>query len=121
MQGSYRTARIVETRNLFLGRLHHCVWAVEQENRDLFVGLRADIYSPMNTVGWLLPLDLSRRDLNALALAAVTVLNGEEIAFQDHCHSLKRIAMPRHSLAGSKAQTTHHLGSMVEENFISHC
>ena len=32
MQGSYRTARIVETRNLFLGRLRHCVWAVEQED-----------------------------------------------------------------------------------------
>jgi len=32
MRESYRTARIVETRNLFLGRLRHCVWAVEQED-----------------------------------------------------------------------------------------
>ena len=42
MQGSYRTARIVETRNLFLGRLRHCVWAVEQEDRDLLVGVHAE-------------------------------------------------------------------------------
>jgi len=103
MQGSYRTARIVKTRNLFLGRLRHCVRAVEQEDCNLLVGLLTDIHRPMNTGARLFPLDLSRRDLNALALAAVTVLNGEEIASQDHCHSMKWIAMPRHSLAGSKA------------------
>ena len=103
MQGSYRTARIVETRNLFLGRLRHGVRAVEQEDRDLFVGLLADVHSAVNSVGWLLPVNLFRRDLNALALAAVTVLNGEEIASQDQRHSMKWIAMPRHSLAGSKA------------------
>jgi hypothetical protein len=102
MQGSYRTARIVETRNLLLGRLRYCVWAVEQEDCNLLVGLLTDIHRPMNTGARLFPLDLSRRDLNALALAAVTVLNGEEIASQDHCHSLKWIAMPRHSLAGSE-------------------
>ena len=49
MQGSYRTARIVETRNLFLGRLRHCVWAVEQEDCNLLVGLLTDIHRPMNT------------------------------------------------------------------------
>jgi len=38
MQGSYRTARIVETRNLLLGRLRHCVWAVEQDDCNLLVG-----------------------------------------------------------------------------------
>ena len=103
MQGSYRTARIVETRNLFLGRLRHCVWAVEPEDCNLLVGLLTDIHRPMNTGARLFPLDLSRRDLNALALAAVTVLNGEEIASQDQRHSMKWIAMPRHSLAGSKA------------------
>jgi hypothetical protein len=33
MQGSYRSARIVETQNLFLGRLRRSIRAVEQENR----------------------------------------------------------------------------------------
>lgn len=99
MQGSYRTARIVETRNLFLGRLRHCVWAVEQEDCNLLVGQLTDIHRPMNTGARFFPLDLSRRDLNALPLAAVTVLNGEEITSQDHCNAVKRIAMPRHGLA----------------------
>ena len=62
MQGSYRTARIVETRNLFLGRLRHCVWAVEQEDCNLLVGLPADIHRPMNTGARFFPLNLSRRD-----------------------------------------------------------
>ena len=42
MQGSYRTARIVETRNPFLSRLRPCVWAVEQEDRDLLIGVHAE-------------------------------------------------------------------------------
>jgi hypothetical protein len=33
---------------------------------------------------------------------------------------MERIAMPRHSFAGSKAQAAHHRGSMVKENFVSH-
>ena len=57
MQGSYRSVRYVETRTLFLGRLRHCVWTVEQENRDLLVGLLADIHRSMN--GGAFPLDLS--------------------------------------------------------------
>ncbi len=48
MQGSYRTVRIVEIRNLFLGRLRHRVRAVEQQDRDLLVGLLADVHSAAN-------------------------------------------------------------------------
>ncbi len=44
MQGSYRTASVVETRNLFLGRLRHRVRAVEQEDCNLLGGLLADIH-----------------------------------------------------------------------------
>ena len=89
MQGSYRTVRIVEIRNLFLGRLRDCVRAVEQQDRDLLVGLLADVHSAVNALGWLLLVNLSRRDLNALAPGSITVLNAKQIASQDHCHSLK--------------------------------
>ena len=121
MQGSYRTATIVETRNLFLGRLRHRVWMVEEEDRDLLVGLRPDIHRPMNTGARFFPIDLSGCDLNAVALAAVTVLNGEGIASQDHCHSLKWIAMPRQSLAQCETKTTHHRGSVMKHDFVCHC
>jgi hypothetical protein len=30
------------------------------EDRDSLVGVHADIHSPVNTVGWLLPLNLPR-------------------------------------------------------------
>ena len=64
MQGSYRTVRIVEVRNLFLGRLRHGVRAVEQENGNLLIRLLADVNRPMDTGTRLFPLDLSRRDLD---------------------------------------------------------
>ena len=120
MQGSYRSARIVQSRNLFLSRLRLGIWTVEKENRNLLIRTLSDIHRSMNAGARLLPLDLSRSDLNALAVASITVLNREGIASQDHRHSLKRIAMPRHSLAGSKAQTPHHRGSVVEEDFVNH-
>ena len=75
MQGSYRSARIVQTRNLFLGGLRHCVRAVEQENRDLLVVLCADIPRRMDAGAPLLPIDLTRRDFDALALAWAAVFD----------------------------------------------
>jgi hypothetical protein len=50
----------------------------------------------------------------------MTVLNREEIASQHNCYPPKRIAMPRHSLAGGKAQATHRRGSVVKEKFVRH-
>jgi hypothetical protein len=79
------------------------IWAVEQEDSDLLVRLLADIHSPMNAGTRLLPLDLSRRDLDALALTSIPVFNREEIASHHYRHPLKGIAMPRHRLAGSKS------------------
>jgi len=75
MQGSYRSARIVETRNLSLSRLRLGIWTVEKENRDLLIRTLPDIHRSMNTGARLLPLDLTRRDLDALALASVAVFD----------------------------------------------
>jgi hypothetical protein len=69
MQGSYRTARIVETRNLFLGWRRHRVRAVEPEDCDLLVGLLANVHSAVNALGWLLRVNPSRRNLDAMALS----------------------------------------------------
>lgn len=120
MQGSYRTVRIVEIRNLFLGRLRHCVWAVEEENRDLLVRLLANIHCPTNAGTRLFPLDLSGRNLNSQALTALAVFNRQQITSQYYGDTVKRIAMPRHGFAGCKAQPTHHLGSVLKEEFVGH-
>jgi hypothetical protein len=79
MQGSYRTVKIVEIRNLFLGRLRHRVRAVEQEDRDLLVGLLADIHSAVNALSWLLPVNLPRRNPDLMTLSSIPILNAEEI------------------------------------------
>jgi len=121
MQRSYRTVRIVEIRNLFLGRLRHRVRAVEQEDRDLLVGLLADVHSPMYAVTRLFPLDLSRRNLDALTLAAIAAFNRDEIAAQDHGNAVKWIAMPRHGFAGRKSKPAHHGGSVMKEGFVRRC
>jgi hypothetical protein len=75
MQGSYRSARIVETRTLSLSRLRPGIWTVEKENRDLLIRTLPDIHRSMNAGAPLLPLDLTRRDLDALALASVAVFD----------------------------------------------
>jgi hypothetical protein len=80
MHGSYRTARIVETRNLFLSRLAHCVRMVEQEDRGLVRRTACRRYSPVNAARWLLPLNLPRRGLNVLAIAPVAVFDSQDIA-----------------------------------------
>ena len=79
MGGSYRTARIVEIRNLFLSRLRHRVRAVEQEYRHLFVGPLAGIHGAVNTLAWFLPIDLSSLDLDNDRLSSVTVFNRQSV------------------------------------------
>ena len=79
MRGSYRSARIVETRSLLIPRLRHGIRAVKQENRDLLIHLLADVHGTVDTGTGFLPIDLSRCDLNALARASVAVLDQEEI------------------------------------------
>jgi hypothetical protein len=54
--------------------LRHRVRTVEQEHRDLLIGLLPDIYRPMDTQGGFFPLDLSRHNLNAMALASIVNL-----------------------------------------------
>jgi hypothetical protein len=105
---------------LFLIRLRHRIWAVKQEHSDLLIALLADIHCPVNTGARFFPIDLSGRDLNPQALASVTVFNREEIASQDYSDSMERIAMPRHSFAGSKTQSANHRGSVMKEDFVSH-
>jgi hypothetical protein len=46
---------------LLFTRLRHCVEAVEQEDRNLLVGLPANMHGPVNTVGRILSVNLSRR------------------------------------------------------------
>jgi hypothetical protein len=74
----------------------------------------------MDTGTWLFPIYLSRRNLNALALAYIAVLNRKKVAFQDDCHPLKWIAMPRHRLTGSQMQVTHQCGSVLEHDLVYH-
>lgn len=67
---------------LLFPRLRHRVWAVEQEYGDLLVGLLADIHRPMNAGARLFPIDLPGPDLNALAVAAIAILNREDVTAQ---------------------------------------
>jgi len=120
MQGSYRSARIVETRSLLIPRLRHGIRAVKQENRDLLIHLLADVHGTVNTGAGFLPIDLSRRDLDSHAVTAIAVFDREQITTQHHCNTMKRIAVPRHSLAKSKAQTSHHRGSVLNKKFVGH-
>jgi len=73
----------------------------------------------MNMGAGLFPFDLSRLDLNAESLT-IAVFNGQEITAQHHRDSIAGIAVPRHSLAGSKSRTAHHRGSVMKYDLICH-
>jgi hypothetical protein len=118
MQGSYRSARIVKTLNLFIGRLWDRVRAVEQEDRDLLVGLLADIHRPMNAGPRLLPLDLTR--VTSTRWLSSPSRYSDRKSPLSHCDSMEGIAMPPQSLAGSKAQTANHRGSVMKHDFVCH-
>jgi hypothetical protein len=60
-------------------RLRERVRPVEQEDSNLLVPLVAHIYGSVNTIGWILPPNLSRRDLEAMAVARITVFNDKGI------------------------------------------
>ena len=61
----------------------------QQEDSDLLIGLLANVHGSVNVSARFFPFDLPRRDLDALALAAVVVLNREKFASQNYCHSVK--------------------------------
>ena len=48
---------------------------IKQENSNLLVGLLPDIHCPMHAGARLFPIDLPRRDFNALALATVAIFD----------------------------------------------
>jgi hypothetical protein len=112
--GVYSLPALLDTR------LWNRVRAVEQEDCDLFVSLLADIRGAVNALGWLLPLDLSRRNLDAMALSSIAVLDQKHIPAQHDRYPMKRIAMPRHGFAGCETETTNHGGSMMKEDFVRH-
>lgn len=68
----------------------------------------------------LFPLDLPRPNFKALAFASLAVFDAQKITADDYCDTTKRIAMPRHSLTRSKAQTAYDCGSVLKHNFIRH-
>jgi hypothetical protein len=51
------------------------IGAVEQEDRNRLIGLPANIHGPVNTVGWLFPVNLPRRNLAPKALSSIPVLD----------------------------------------------
>jgi hypothetical protein len=100
--------------------LRHGVWPVEQEDGDLLVRLLAHVHGAVKALRRLLPSHLSRRDLDAMALAAIAILDQEDVATQDNGDALKRVAMPRHRLARSQAQPAHQGGFVLEKDFVGH-
>jgi hypothetical protein len=100
--------------------LRNRVRTVKQENRDLLVGLLADVNRWVDTGTRFFPIYLSRRNINAQAPASIAVLNRKQVAFLNDCHPLKWIAMPSHRLTGSQMQTTHHRGPAMKHDFVCH-
>ncbi len=93
---------------------------VKQENGDLFVRLLTNIDGAVNSVSRLVPVNLPRRDAQAMALTPIGVFDGEGIAGQDHSDSMKWVSMPGQCFTGRHPLTTNKDRSTMEENFVAH-
>jgi hypothetical protein len=60
-------------------RLRHCIGIVEKEHGHLLVGLRPDINPAVDPRRRLVPIDLPRRDGDALPLTPIAVVEGQGI------------------------------------------
>jgi hypothetical protein len=69
---------------LLLTGLRLCVRKVKHEDSNLLIRLVTNIHRMMDTLSRLLPVYLSRRNLDALVLASVTVFNREHVTTQHH-------------------------------------
>jgi hypothetical protein len=101
-------------------RLRHHAGTVEKEDSYLLVGLPTNIYTTVNVLRRLVPIDLPWRDLEALALTTIAVFDGKGIAVQDHRYTMEGVAMPGHRLARRKTETTDENRPTLEEDFIGH-
>src|SRR6185503_7311958 len=91
---------------------------IEKEDRNLFVEFFTDVDAAVNPVGWLIPIYLTRSDREALTLAPVAVFNGKCIPAQHDSYSMKRVAMPGHSLTKREIEAADMSCPALEEDFI---
>lgn len=106
---------------LLFVRLRYRVGTVEQEDGYLLIGLFSNIHCTVKPLGRLLPFNLPRRDLDAMALASIAKLHQQDIAAHHDRNPLKGIAMLGHGLAGRQAQTANQGISLLEHDFVGHC
>ena len=91
---------------------------IEKEDGNLLVRLFTDIDTAVNPVSWLIPIDLPWRDREVLALTPITVFNGKCIPVQHDSYSMKRVAMPGHSLTRREIEAADMSCPALEEDFI---
>jgi hypothetical protein len=93
---------------------------VEEKYGNLFVLFLADVDTPMHAVARLIPIHLTRRDLEPLAIAAIAELDSQGVATHYHCYAMERVPVPLHCLAWGQAQSAHEYFSTAEEFFLLH-
>ena len=96
---------------------------VEKEYGDLLVRYLAYVHTAMNAIGGLIPVNLPRRELQAMCRSPVTILDREGIARKHHGHAMEGIAMPARGLAGRELQPSNDRGTasvddLLDQNLI---
>src|SRR5579862_5320560 len=81
-------------------RLRNGIRMVEKERDNFLEHAFPDVHGAVDAVAGLRPINFARSNLPRLRFCAIAELYLQKIAAQDHRHPMKRIAMPRRSLAG---------------------
>jgi hypothetical protein len=88
---------------------------------DLLVSLLTHIHRPMNTLSRLFPFDLSGRDLDAQALASVTVLNRGTSPRSTTAISRKESRCHGMTSPGASRSLRTMVVFVMKEDFVGHC
>ena len=93
---------------------------IEEEHRDFFVRLLADINGTMDAIARLVPIRLARGDSDAMRLATISVLDRESIAAHGNRDPMIRVAVPRCSLAWGEMESSNERRSAPIKHLLGH-
>jgi hypothetical protein len=112
--------RIRDRLRLSVDRLWDGSGMLEKEDGNFLVDLLAHIHRTMHVIGWLIPINLSRREFNAMARRSVTVLDPQGIAVENDRNAMARITVPRRALTGFEAHPANQGCLAPVEDFLGH-
>jgi hypothetical protein len=96
------------------------VGPVKQKNRYLFVNLASDVDTTVEMFVRLVPVHLSRSQLDAFTRAPIAELDFKYITTQDNRDTMVRVAMPGHRFARREHEPANQGCASLKNYIVGH-